>query len=275
MRTWTWDGTDWAEVVTATHPDSPAALAFDTVANELLLMTRFGELWALTSDWELRSTVTGGPAGSPWVSGATFDESRGRLQVALAAPVFGGCHVVEWDGVAWSAPLIVPSPATPSIAYDPQIGASIVLAGPDTWLIGSTHPSQTVVRPNTCVATGTTPPTLRATAPGPWIGTTFEQLVSGAGGATPVLGVIGYSDSQWEQLALPLDLTAIGMTGCMLLTSLDLTNALTSASWPLPVPNHPGLVGHTVFTQALVPAPGINPLGALATNALELRIGQL
>ena len=46
---------------------------------------------ALTSDWELRSTVTGGPGGSPWVSGATFDESRGRLQVALAAPVFGGC----------------------------------------------------------------------------------------------------------------------------------------------------------------------------------------
>ncbi|HEB52723.1 MAG TPA: hypothetical protein ENI87_05665, partial [bacterium] len=46
---------------------------------------------------------------------------------------------------------------------------------------------------------------------------------------------------------LPLDLTALGLPGCQLYTSLDLTDGLLTfgnvASWSLPIPNNAGLLG--------------------------------
>ena len=85
------------------------------------------------------------------------------------------------------------------------------------------------------------------------------------------------SRTSWFGLPLPLDLTPIGMTGCTLHTGVDMVVALTAnqgvASWAVPIPADPGLVGSTLFQQALIVDQGANALGVTTSNAGEVRIG--
>ncbi len=76
-----------------------------------------------------------------------------------------------------------------------------------------------------------------------------------------------------------IELSPIGMPGCFKLTTgdVDLPLAL-AATGPtttlLPIPDDLALVGLTVFVQSVVLAPGMNPLGAITSNGLQLTIGQ-
>ncbi len=78
------------------------------------------------------------------------------------------------------------------------------------------------------------------------------------------------------------DLTGIGMAGCTqythnLATLLYVTLGAPSVSTPFSVPGQPFAIGLHIFAQSIVydPASGLTLLGALASNGLDLTIGNL
>lgn len=75
-----------------------------------------------------------------------------------------------------------------------------------------------------------------------------------------------------------LDLAIIGMPGCPLFASPDVTLTLvgagTSASFPFPIPNNPTFLGIQLYTQALSLDLGLNPMGLGISDAAVALIGQ-
>jgi len=85
------------------------------------------------------------------------------------------------------------------------------------------------------------------------------------------------SNTTWAGLALPLDLGVVGMTGCTLYTSIDITVTVpmvgSTAQLTLAIPNQPNLIAATVNAQGFAVDPGINRLNAVTSNGLHLVLG--
>ena len=90
-------------------------------------------------------------------------------------------------------------------------------------------------------------------------------MITGASNQTSTLGF------------LPYDLTAIGLPGCFLRTSLDLTDGLlafgSTASWSLAIPNGVQLLGAEFYQQAFVFDPPLNAFGGSMSDAAVWQIG--
>jgi hypothetical protein len=88
---------------------------------------------------------------------------------------------------------------------------------------------------------------------------------------------VGLSDTTSGGLPLPLDLTAIGMTGCSLLAdplvTQVATGAGTTANWAFAIPNQPSLIGFLVYAQGFSLDLGANPFGFTATNGGRMKLG--
>jgi len=73
-----------------------------------------------------------------------------------------------------------------------------------------------------------------------------------------------------------LDLAAIGAPSCAKYCDPreDVFLSVTgpTASVPVVIPNHPGLAGLRVYSQSLTFTGGLNPLGILFTNGLDLKL---
>lgn len=78
----------------------------------------------------------------------------------------------------------------------------------------------------------------------------------------------------------PLALDFLGAPGCSMLHDASITTGLSmlvqlpAATFTLPIPNNPPLVGFTLFLQAWSFAPGVNALGVVTSNGLRVQIGQ-
>ena len=76
---------------------------------------------------------------------------------------------------------------------------------------------------------------------------------------------------------LRLDLGPLGAPGCTLLNSVafaalwTVADGLGQASYPSPLPTDPGLNGLTLHVQWMLLDPGVNPVGATFSDALEVR----
>ena len=77
-----------------------------------------------------------------------------------------------------------------------------------------------------------------------------------------------------------LDLGIIGMPGCD--ANVDIVNAVLdfvvgspTATRAFALPATPALSGQTAYSQSLVVAAGVNPLGGLTTNGVALLLGTL
>ena len=155
-ETWTYDGTDWAQISTAHAPDARAAgcLAFDTVAHRALLFggarvfTPYNDTWAFDgTDWTLVTTAASPEAR--WFFGAAWDTGRGRLVV------YGGdgsffprppAATWEFDGTDWTRVIsLCPmgQGGWPIMAYHAGIGLTVLYGmhplsdhPRDTWLYG-------------------------------------------------------------------------------------------------------------------------------------------
>ena len=78
--------------------------------------------------------------------------------------------------------------------------------------------------------------------------------------------------------ALPVDLSAIGMTGCSLYQSSDLAGLPTTGSslyrdFRMVLPPSPLLVGKHLYLQGFSLAPGENALGVVSSNGIDFLIG--
>ena len=102
---------------------------------------------------------------------------------------------------------------------------------------------------------------------GMWVTMSLSNLPANAASAFLNLGVSQTS----------IDLTAIGMEGCSLLTSIATSFQMTlgtgTASQPLAIVNNSSLLGAHLYAQGVVLAPGVNVLGALTSDGGDLRLG--
>jgi len=107
----------------------------------------------------------------------------------------------------------------------------------------------------------------------PAINTTFVMTTS----HIPAGTAIGAMILSFTQFNPGVSLGPIGMTGCQQFVGLDAkflrVVAGSTDNFNLPVPNNTTLLGVRVFAQAAMFSAGFNPLGVIASNGGELRIG--
>ncbi|MFY9344542.1 MAG: hypothetical protein WAT39_18765 [Planctomycetota bacterium] len=107
----------------------------------------------------------------------------------------------------------------------------------------------------------------------PILGTTFQWLTTGIPAGTP-FGALLLST---QQAVPPIDLTAVGMTGCMahLVAPIAWVYVApgSSVQQSQSVPNNPGLIGAIEVGQAITYSPPLTPLGFVLSNGMLLTLG--
>jgi hypothetical protein len=186
------------------------------------------------------------------------------------AQILDAFSVGQWDNIGASAPGSVP--VGWSLAYDDTGNAA------DDWYLDSTP---TLGLPNDvadaylfgtpCPGTAGLPVLRKAAASRPFVGSVFAMDVAPAPASSPIgLGLIGL-----QLLPFPQDLTLIGMPGCFLYITVDVTVTAPVvagvARINLPIPSVPSLIGVRLYEQAFF-SDTVNPLG-VTSNAAEILIG--
>jgi hypothetical protein len=102
----------------------------------------------------------------------------------------------------------------------------------------------------------------------PWLGSELVlDLTPVAAAPAVAFGVAGASNTQLGSTPLPLSLAPLGLPACSLLTSSEvvvpLVAAQAHASWEVPLPAVPALIGQSVYFQGLVLG---DPAGSLTTS---------
>ena len=106
----------------------------------------------------------------------------------------------------------------------------------------------------------------------PVLGGSFTVRIADTPSGQPLLGCLGASNMMYAGVALPLELSSVGMVGCNLYVSLDAIVPLGStpasgvAHWTLRMPSRQAFVGQTFYQQALVLDQGGAPASVLWTN---------
>ena len=112
----------------------------------------------------------------------------------------------------------------------------------------------------------------------PVVGQAMQIDMAGfAGSGRQLLLAVGFDNTMWGALRLPLRLDPYGAPGCQLLTDYRVvlnatTGALGTASLPIPIPNDPTLVGLVFFNQ-FAAADTANALGIVTSNGGQATIG--
>ncbi len=115
----------------------------------------------------------------------------------------------------------------------------------------------------------------------PDVGTSVTYSLQGAAPFAAGQFYIGASNSSYLGLPLPLALDSIGVTGCSLYVSGDIsvpfsTGTLGDASFNLQLPNSPALIATHLYTQALfLDVASGRPTPLTLTHGLDTQIGGL
>jgi hypothetical protein len=107
----------------------------------------------------------------------------------------------------------------------------------------------------------------------PGLGAALNLDLGSLPASTQCILALGASDTAYGPLPLPFDLAILGAPGCLLTQDAPIALGFASsgqgtATLALTVPNNPGLAGVPLFFQALVVAPGANPVGLILTNGI-------
>ncbi|MGE3175476.1 MAG: sorbosone dehydrogenase family protein [Planctomycetota bacterium] len=106
----------------------------------------------------------------------------------------------------------------------------------------------------------------------------FQVLLANVLPSTLVALQLGLSNTAWALGPLPQDLGVVGMPGCLLRTSGDLTLALfhgagSTATIPLGIPNDASMLGIPVHMQGFAVDFAANPFGGVVSGGATLRVG--
>ena len=216
--------------------------------------TTFGELIRFDQPYQYK----GGPllveiAHDGFPAGGILADSEYPATTARQA-VYGSSYTSTTGdlGVFATAPVM-------NIVFD---GAPCRLAG--YWVFGAG-----------CIGTNGVPSNTASAAP--QIGTTFAISFGNLPAPELALVLFGFNNTMSGLGPLPLNLSVIGAPGCFVRVSPDITafqsGAFGSTHYSLIVPNTYGLVGLSIFTQALVLDPPINALGACISDSAVCLIG--
>ncbi len=242
-QTWEWDGTTWTQITPAIAPSlGLGSMAYDPVRGRTVLYVgtlQPPQTWEWDgAQWSQR-LVNGAPSGSVRTA-SVFDAQHGTIAMAAPLPGFG---IWDFDGVSWSrrsnAPAYVVGSA-PAMVWDSN-------------------------RQELVLFDGAAPQALRA------VGSVVESYGAACSEPPAVLMVrtsprSGMADFGFDVAVEPGLVTLFGLSavqanvalgsGCTLLlgpavaSALSLADARGLASWSLPIPSTPSLVGAQVFAQA-------------------------
>jgi hypothetical protein len=89
--------------------------------------------------------------------------------------------------------------------------------------------------------------------------------------------VLGFSNTTWAGLPLPLDLGVVGMPSCTQYCSVDLTTAVFNTTGAMQMvvsmPTAVTALGFRFYAQVLGQDPGVNAFGAVTSNGIALTVG--
>lgn len=105
----------------------------------------------------------------------------------------------------------------------------------------------------------------------PVTGVPFDVVLSQARGNAAVTLLVGTSDTQWNGLTLPFDMTIVGAVGCNLLASGQLllgttTNGSGGATISIRFPDNSALIGLLFYNQFIIADQPANNLGLVFSN---------
>lgn len=276
--TWEWDGVTWTQRVPASTPPARTnhAMAYDFVRGTVVMFGgsggagQLGDTWEFNgTDWAPVASSTSPPARTG--HGLAFDATRGALVLFGGrgpAPLgdtwelqFGEWHEYQQAAVPGGAGRV-----NLAMTYDLARSKVVVFGGAtgnsdlnDTWEFEPNRPSYAAFGVGCAGSAGT--PRLDATSL-PGLGGTFNLQVSGV--PASALTFLAWGVSGRAGLPIP-------GTSCVqrILPPLDTLTGFAAngvATFSLPVPTDPGLVGLIAHFQAAVIDP-VNNLGLTVTNA--------
>ena len=297
--TWTWDGKDWTLHKTqgAPSPREGHAMAYDPVSRRVLLFggDTSAETWAWDGRrWSPLFLLKTWPTGRSYHAMAT--DPIGKRILLYGGLVWSSStrnlepigDTWTWTATGWTKLKLHDSPPAlwqQAMAFDTARRRMVLTGGQrsngpsdETWLFGPpAFQSRFDLFGAGC---GVLPQlALRAsTGSLPRSGGKFVMSTTHAPTATKVgVFALGVSQLRISGFYLPLPLDSIGMPGCHLYQSMEITQMFAlsagSGSLTLPVPSQPGLIGRRMFAQVFVPAPLANRAGVLASNGGAITIG--
>jgi len=287
--TWEWDGSNWTQHLTpGPSPRAHHSMAWSPDRQRVVLHgghangPRFGDTWEWDgATWSRQALNTAlGPSAS---HAMTYD---GHRRTVLSYGRWEGQYyndLRESDGVGWSS---VSQVAAPPAGQHTNIAVDTVRDVYVLWHeeLGSVFEAHDpVARFSTiglgCPGTAGSPALESADGSRPLLGATLSLRATRLSPGTAAAGLVGASDTHWLHLGLPIDLSPIGMQGCVLRTSVDVVHPLLNlggeASWALPIPNEPSLLDATFHVQAFALDHAATPLGAVLSNGASARVGSL
>lgn len=303
-ETWEWDGSTWTQITGGIAPPARGAhrMVYDP-ARAVLLM--FGG-WNTPAGGTVGDTWERGPNGWRQVGGTgpgnrcdpsfAFDPIRGRSVLFGGLTSFAGPTPIvandtwEYGRVGWvrRTPTSPPSArAYAEMAFDAVRQRLVLHGGADAG--GERGETFALARPNpamastygTACANSTGTPTLEAVPYAlPWLGDRFEvRLASGATNNGQAVLWLGGSRTVWNGVALPFDLSVLGLTGCQLFAAVELSVPVSLVGGTAVLGsglcgNCPSFVNRQLFWQALVlDANAPRPFPGATTAGLALTIG--
>lgn len=295
--TWRWTGSDWTSVAgPAPTPRTYHVMAFDAERDQVVLFggndggAMLADTWTFDgSQWSLRT-----PAAAPAARGyAGLAWDRARLRAVLSGGLDGAllplADTWEWDGVDW-LPVTTPTVPPPRFlgtlihhAVDDDTrwfgGTDAAVDLGSSWRFAAAETASVAAFGSGCMGSAGTPRLEALGLSRPWLGSTYELLVSQLPPQPGFAMVIyGFSDVWWQTVPLPFTLSSYGMPGCQTWISVDdpffVPHAGGAFTFPFPLPNDPVFAGFDFFNQVLVfDSAAPNPAGAVVSNAVRAHIG--
>jgi len=293
--TWTWDGSNWQQENPATSPSARAAPCMTGTAQDVVLFggangltgqIRLADTWTWNgSNWTLLQPATSPPARL--FPACTWDSDRARV-VLVNGPAPGsgtGTPIDSWafDGTTWTQ-LVTGTPPlnrhSHTVAYDARRHELVLFGGINAMYLDGIWTLAVAAEQATFGAGcpgSLGVPTLQASAwsipePGGVAGFDVANLPFSF-----AMMAAGFSRTSAGPQPLPMSLQPFGMPGCALLVSPDATVLLVgsanTATWSLPLPSVPGLLGIELFLQAFAFDPAANAAGVTTSNGGRCRIG--
>lgn len=258
--TWEYDGSNWTQVVTASSPVARPrhAMAYDSTLQKVVMFGGYGVgNIHLNDTWEYDGVTwtqmaTASSPGVRYFHEMVYDSARAQMVMfggADAAPVGGG---------------------------GPPTGPWEIYLG-DTWEYGS---GSSVLASAISYGSGCGIPALAfSPTSNPIVGTTAGALITNA--PTIFAGIaFGVSDTTFNGLPLlPFNLASIGMPGCFLLQSNEISGlsvtpvTASSLQFDAAIPSNPALLSQQFYIQAYALAPGANAAQIVTSNGISWIIG--
>ena len=306
---WAWDGIDWSQATPATLPPARAGhgLAYDRYRSRLVLFggtdgsARLNDIWEWDgADWTQMTPaqpngVAYGPSGRDGF--VTAYDPRSERVVVIGGETDNGCvdEVWSWDGAGWLRHLPASGSTLPSARKDAAIfvdaatndlrmfgGGCGSEFSDELWELQLPVFARSEVIGVGCLGSNGVPALSIANGTAPVLGAQMDFVYDNALNSifvTPAIVAVGFDQGTYQGIPLPLSLAVIGLPGCTLYHSNDLSFSVGVAAgaaqftWPLTIPNDTTLLGKDVFVQGLhLEFPGSASWAALS-NTIGIRIG--